>query len=41
MKKSTFTPQQIAGISKEFDSGKSAEEIQRSYGVRLLQKSCS
>lgn len=33
MKKSTFTPQQIAGILKEFDSGKSAQEIQREHGV--------
>ena len=33
MKKSTFTPAQIAGILKEFDGGKSAEEITRQYGV--------
>jgi putative transposase len=33
MKKSTFTPAQIAGILKEFDSGKSAEEITRQHGV--------
>ncbi len=33
MKKSTFTPQQIAGILKEFDSGKSAEQITREHGV--------
>ncbi len=33
MKKSTFTPTQIAGILKEFDSGKSAEEITREHGV--------
>lgn len=33
MKKSTFTPQQIASILKEFDSGKSAEQIQREHGV--------
>jgi len=33
MKKSTFTPAQIAGILKEFDSGKSAEEIHRDHGV--------
>ena len=33
MKKSRFTPAQIAGILKEFDSGKSAEEITRECGV--------
>lgn len=33
MKKSQFTPTQIAGILKEFDNGKSAEEINREYGV--------
>jgi len=33
MKKSTFSPAQIAGILKEFDNGKSAEEINREYGV--------
>lgn len=33
MKKSTFTPVQITGILKEFDSGKSAEEIHREHGV--------
>ena len=33
MKKSTFTPQQIAGILKEFDQGKSAEQLQREHGV--------
>ena len=33
MKKSTFSPAQITGILKEFDSGTSAEEIQRAHGV--------
>lgn len=33
MKKSTFTPAQIASILKEFDSGKSAVEINREHGV--------
>ena len=33
MKKSTFTPNQIAGILKEFDNGKSVEEISRDHGV--------
>jgi putative transposase len=33
MKKSTFSPAQIAGILKEFDNGKSADEITREYGV--------
>jgi len=33
MKKSQFSPNQIAAILKEFDNGKSAEEINREYGV--------
>ena len=33
MKKSTFSPAQIAGILKEFEGGKSAEEINREHGV--------
>ncbi len=33
MKKSTFSPAQIAGILKEFDNGKAAEEINREHGV--------
>ena len=33
MKKSTFTPNQIASILKEFDNGKSVEEISRDHGV--------
>lgn len=33
MKKSTFSPAQIAGILKAFDGGKSAEEITREHGV--------
>jgi len=33
MKKSKFTPTQIANILKEFDNGKTAEEINREYGV--------
>ena len=33
MKKSTFSPAQIVGILKEFDNGKSAEEINREHGV--------
>ncbi len=33
MKKSQFSPTQIAGILKEFDHGKSAEEINREHGV--------
>ena len=33
MKKSQFSPTQIASILKEFDNGKSAEEITRQYGV--------
>ena len=33
MKKSQFSPTQIASILKEFDNGKSAEEITRDHGV--------
>jgi putative transposase len=33
MRKSQFSPTQIAGILKEFDNGKSAEEINRDHGV--------
>ncbi len=33
MKKSKFTSTQIANILKEFDLGKSVEEISREYGV--------
>jgi putative transposase len=33
MKKSKFTPEQIAKILKEFDQGKKVEEITREYGI--------
>jgi putative transposase len=33
MKKSTFSPNQIASILKEFDDGKSVEVITREHGV--------
>ncbi len=33
MKKSTFSPTQIAGILKEFDQGKSVEMITREHGL--------
>jgi putative transposase len=33
MKKSKFNPNEIARILKEFDQGKSAEEINRDYGI--------
>ncbi len=33
MKKSKFTPTEIARILKEFDQGKSSEEINRDYGI--------
>ena len=33
MKKSQFSPTQIAGILKEFDNGKTAEEVTREHGV--------
>ncbi len=34
MRKSKFSPTQIAKILKEFDSGKSVEQISREHGVR-------
>lgn len=33
MKKSKFTPEQTARILKEFDQGKTVEQISREYGV--------
>jgi putative transposase len=33
MKKSRFSSAQMAGILKEFDNGKSVEEISREYGI--------
>jgi putative transposase len=33
MKKKRFSPEQIAGILKEYDNGKPAQEIVREYGV--------
>lgn len=33
MKKSKFSPAQIAGILKEFEGGKTAEQISREHGV--------
>lgn len=33
MKKSKFSPSQIAAILKEFDNGKKIEEITRTHGV--------
>lgn len=33
MKKSQFSPTHIASILKEFDNGKTAEEINREHGV--------
>ena len=33
MRKSKFSPEQIAKILKDFDNGKSVEEISREYGV--------
>lgn len=35
MRKSKFSPQQIAKILKDFDTGKSVEEISREYGVSV------
>lgn len=33
MKRSKFSPNQIATILKEFDSGKTVEQISREYGI--------
>lgn len=33
MKKSKFSPAQIAAILKQFDEGKSVEELSREYGI--------
>lgn len=33
MKKSRFSPTQIANLLKEFDQGKSVEEISREHGI--------
>lgn len=33
MRKSKFSPEQIAKLLKEFDSGKSVPEISREYGI--------
>ena len=33
MRKSKFTPHQIAKILKEFEAGKSSEEISREHGI--------
>ncbi len=33
MKRSTFSPAKIAGILKEFELGKSAEELIREHGI--------
>ena len=33
MKKSKFTPNQIVGILKEYESGKTAEELSRARGI--------
>ena len=33
MKRSTFSPTQIAGILKEFDNGKGIDELTRAHGI--------
>jgi len=33
MKRSTFSPTQIAGILKEFDNGKGFDELMRVHGI--------
>lgn len=33
MKKKRFTPQQISKVLKEYENGKSVEELTREYGV--------
>jgi putative transposase len=41
MKKSRFSPAQIAGILKEFDNGKKVEEITREHGIsRTVARMC-
>jgi len=35
MRKSKFSPQQIAKILKEFDNGKSVDQISREHGVSV------
>ncbi len=35
MRKSKFSPQQIAKILKEFDAGKSVEELSREHGISV------
>lgn len=35
MRKSKFSPQQIAKILKEFDQGKTVEELSREYGMSV------
>ena len=35
MRKSKFSPSQIAKILKEFDNGKNVEEISREYGISV------
>ena len=33
MRKSRFSPQQIVGILKEFEGGKSAQDLSREHGI--------
>ena len=35
MRKSKFSPQQIAKILKEFDDGKNVEQISREHGISI------
>lgn len=35
MRKSKFSPQQIAKILKEFDQGKTVEKLSREYGMSV------
>lgn len=35
MRKSKFSPQQIAKILKEFDNGKSVDQVSREHGVSV------
>lgn len=39
MRRSKYSPQKIAKILKEFEAGKSVEQISRDYGVSLIGNS--
>jgi hypothetical protein len=41
MKKSRFSPRQIAGILKEFELGKSVEELSMEHGISKSNSSAN